>query len=273
MRDRSPANRPDEPGSETVSVERLQAYLRYHARQQHDTVAVPPFTLFCDPRNPLVYFNYAMPDRPLGGDLRTELAGLRASFAKRWRQPRLEFIEAYAPELALALRAAGFVEESRLWLMVCTPRSFRPAPAIPGLTLTILSAISPPEQIRDWLNTQRLGFAMDEPVPAPDADVALFRQNVGGSRAFLARLGGQPVGAGVFTAPQDKLSEIAGIATLLAYRRRGIASALTAHAVQAAFAQGVECAFLTAAAERAGRVYERIGFRPYATVLTYTDPS
>ena len=39
-----------------------------------------------------------------------------------------------------------------------------------------------------------------------------------------------------------------------------------------AFAGGVEIAFLTAADERAGRVYERIGFRPYATGLAYAVP-
>jgi hypothetical protein len=40
---------------------------------------------------------------------------------------------------------------------------------------------------------------------------------------------------------------------------------------QAAFGAGVQVAFLSAADERAGRVYERVGFRPYATALAFCE--
>jgi predicted GNAT family acetyltransferase len=36
-----------------------------------------------------------------------------------------------------------------------------------------------------------------------------------------------------------------------------------------AFKQGAEVVCLTAADQRAGRLYERVGFRPYATMLAY----
>ena len=68
-----------------------------------------------------------------------------------------------------------------------------------------------------------------------------------------------------------RLAEVAGIATLEPFRRRGVASVLTSEAVRTAFVQGVAVALLTAADEHAGRVYERIGFRPYATLLAYGD--
>ncbi|HBY97531.1 MAG TPA: hypothetical protein DEP84_26915 [Chloroflexi bacterium] len=42
-----------------------------------------------------------------------------------------------------------------------------------------------------------------------------------------------------------------------------------ATAVQAAFEAGIEVAFLVAGDERAGRVYERVGFHPSATMLAY----
>ena len=45
----------------------------------------------------------------------------------------------------------------------------------------------------------------------------------------------------------------------------------TALAVQTAFEQGVEAMYLTAADERSGRVYERVGFRRYTTMLAYID--
>ncbi len=45
----------------TISIMRLQAYLRHRARQPYDTVAVPPFTLFLHPSDPFPHFNYAIP--------------------------------------------------------------------------------------------------------------------------------------------------------------------------------------------------------------------
>jgi predicted GNAT family acetyltransferase len=72
--------------------------------------------------------------------------------------------------------------------------------------------------------------------------------------------------------PLDWLTEIAGIGSLPEYRRRGLASALTARAAEDACAGGVEMAFLTAADACAGRVYERVGFVPCATGLAYAVP-
>lgn len=88
---------------------------------------------------------------------------------------------------------------------------------------------------------------------------------------FLALVDGQPAGAGAFSAPYDLLTEVAGIATLERFRRRGIAAFVTGEAVRTAFEQGLEAAVLSAADERAGRVYEKVGFRPYATMLAYID--
>ena len=41
-------------------------------------------------------------------------------------------------------------------------------------------------------------------------------------------------------------------------------------AVQVTFDAGAEIAFLVAEDARAGRVYERVGFRPCATALAYS---
>src|SRR4051812_50228256 len=116
-----------------VSIARLQTYLHYSARRQYDAVAVPPFTLFFHPTDTLPYFNYAIPDQATGGDLQRPLARLRAQFNARDRQPRLEFIEAFAPDLAAALGAEGVVEGARLNPMICTRHTHRPAPPVPWL--------------------------------------------------------------------------------------------------------------------------------------------
>jgi predicted GNAT family acetyltransferase len=94
-----------------------------------------------------------------------------------------------------------------------------------------------------------------------------------GGLAFLARLDGKPAGVASCTPPLDGLTELTGIATLPPFRGIGIAAAITAAAAQAAFACGVEAAFLTAGDDRAGRVYQKVGFLPHAMALAYWDPA
>lgn len=255
-----------------ISIANVQAYLRRSAHQHYEAVTVPPFTLFFHPTDALSFFNYAIPDEPVDGDIAVPIARLRAEFAFRERRPRFEFIEGYAPNLPLALRVYGFDEESRLHLMVCTPQAYRPVPAVVGLSVMRLSEDSPLSDVHDFLTTQRLGFTPDESVlPAPTEAAGFRRRLQAGGGVLLARLNGEPVAAGSFSAPFDGLTEVGGIATLEAFRRRGIASALTGEAIRMAFDEGAEAAVLSAADERAGRVYERIGFRSHATMLAYID--
>ncbi len=255
-----------------MSSTRLQAYLRHIARAQYAAIAVPPFTLFFHPHDPAPWANYAIPDEPAAGDVRPPLVLIRGGFAARGRRPRLEFVEGFAPDLAPALAAAGFVEEERMRLMLCTPETYRPVPVAPGLRVMSLTGDSTDDDLRAFLDTQRRVFEPTAVRPATDAAAAYVRRGLReGDRAFLARLDGAPVGTCAAAAPFDGLTELAGIATLEPYRRRGIASALTAAAVHVAFEQGVEAALLSAADERAGRVYERVGFRPSATMLAYAD--
>jgi ribosomal protein S18 acetylase RimI-like enzyme len=253
-----------------VTIDRLQAYMRQVLVRGREVVAVPPFTIFFHQSDANTYFNYAIPDEPAGAYLREPLVVLRTEFRARGRRPRFEFIEEYAPDLAPALRANGFVEEARMHLMVCTPATLVPAPETTGLSMRTIDADTPIDVVQEHLDTNNHGF---DPTAAPTtADKAeAFRDHLGSSRGFTAYLDGQVAGAGMFTAPLDGLTELVGIATLEAFRRRGVATALTAHATRSAFAQGVEVAFLSAADERAGRVYERIGFRPFATMLAYVD--
>jgi ribosomal protein S18 acetylase RimI-like enzyme len=253
-------------------IERLQAVMRETARSQYESEAFPPFTGFFHPRDLLTYLNYAIPDEPTGGDLAQPLAALRAAFRARGRRPRFEFIEEFAPALASALAFAGFEEEARQQLMVCTPATWREAPAVPGLAIAVLTSESPLFAIKEGLATNELGFNPRGSGEFSDADAERYRASLATARAFTAYLDGQAVGAGMFNPPRDGLAELVGIATLEAYRGRGAATALTAHMAREAFALGVETAFLTAADERAGRVYERVGFRRVATMLAYIEP-
>lgn len=253
------------------SVHQIQHYLRESARQRYDVVAVPPFTIFLQPLKSDIHANYAIPDTAMGGDLQAPLEALRKVFAEHRRFPRFEFIEGFAPELAPALQRAGFVEEERTVLMICTPETYQPAPHVPGLVMTRLTNQSPLADVRALITVQQQAFEDDHQAVVTDEDAKYFLQWLTGSTFFLAKLNDQPVGAGSLLPPLDGVAEVAGIGTLSAFRRRGIAAAVTAAAANEAFDQRVGIAFLTAADENAGRVYERVGFRPFATTLAYSD--
>ena len=74
---------------------------------------------------------------------------------------------------------------------------------------------------------------------------------------------GDPVASGSHQ-PLQGLTKIVGVGTLPAFRRRGIAAALTALLVDDALRR-VETVFLSANDAVVARVYERIGFRRLAT--------
>jgi GNAT superfamily N-acetyltransferase len=183
------------------------------------------------------------------------------------------FVDAFAPALAAACETMGWQHTEREQLMICTAATYRPAPVIPGLEITVLDANSPLAAILETLDTNELGFNPENTVPASEADALAFRAGLVTSRAFTARLGDQPVGAGMFTTPFAGLTELAGITTLRPFRRRGIAAALTATMARAAFDQGMDLVFLGVHEEAAARVYAGVGFQPCAALLTYARPA
>jgi len=65
--------------------------------------------------------------------------------------------------------------------------------------------------------------------------------------------------------PVDDVTEIVGVATLPAARRRGLGAAVTAALVADAQQRGVDVIFLSAGSEAVARIYERVGFRRIAT--------
>jgi ribosomal protein S18 acetylase RimI-like enzyme len=73
-----------------------------------------------------------------------------------------------------------------------------------------------------------------------------------------------PVAAGAHQ-PLDGVTEIVGVATLPAYRRRGLGAALTAALVSDARARGADLVFLSAGDDAIARVYGRVGFTRVGT--------
>ena len=253
-----------------LAVERIQAQLRHSAHSNYEAVPVPPFTLFLNSDTDSPYANYAIPDAPVGGDLRDPLTKLRATFAAHGRRPRFEFIEAYAPDLAPALQANGFVEETPTYLMICTPVTFQPAPEVSGLSVLLVPEDAPLHVLQELLSVLRQAFG-GTPAHVTEEEAAQHQKRYAGLQTFAAEFDGQIVGGGSLTQSYEGLVELAGVGTLGAFRGRGVAAAVCAKAVETAFAQGVDLVFLTAGDERAGRVYARVGFHHAGTGVSYID--
>jgi ribosomal protein S18 acetylase RimI-like enzyme len=250
---------------------RLQGYFRSTARRLYDAVPLPPFTLFLHPTDDLVYFNYAIPDEPAGGDLSEPLAGLRAEFVRRSRIPRFEYVEGFAPELAASLLAAGFELELEAPLMGCTPDQLRRPPDVPGLRVEPLGECSPLELVQDSITVARRAFGSGNEEPATPEEGEQARRRLASDRRLVGLLDGERAAVATALAPLGGVAEVAGVGVLTEFRSRGIGASLTAAAAETAFAAGAELAVLSPGDEGAMRLYRRIGFEPLETMLHYVE--
>ncbi|HEU5097698.1 MAG TPA: GNAT family N-acetyltransferase [Roseiflexaceae bacterium] len=151
----------------------------------------------------------------------------------------------------------------RTAIFACTPATFHPAARVPGLQFIVLSDQSTIAEIQEGLDANALGFD-PAAAPATEAEATAFRAELIASRAFTAKLDGQPVAAGMFTPPIRGIAELAGITTLAPYRGRGIGAAVTSEIARVAFAHGIDTAILRTDNPIAYRIYQRIGFYPAA---------
>jgi GNAT superfamily N-acetyltransferase len=239
----------------------IAAYLRRSITEGRDSARIGPFLASWSrsSRNP--FLNYAIPDdgaTPSPDDI----AGLVDVYDARGLAPRLEYLPDLAPAVEPALLHAGFAAEARLVLMA--PDGSTDTAAPDGIEL-----VTPASD--DELNGIRLvqHEAYDDIETIDDAAIARLRANLaGGAGAVLARTTGdrEPVGAGEFTAPIDGVAEITSVGVRAAWRRQGIAAAITTRLLADARAAGVTTPFLMAMDDES-RVYARVGFTPIGSVL------
>lgn len=266
-----------------LSPTRIQDTIRETLERSRLAVRVPPYTAYLDPREPLPFLNYALPDPAPRGRLvpivaadaaadageKDPLARLQQEFRARGRTPRVEYVEECHPQLAKRLEQAGFERESRAPLMACTDATWRPAPEVPGLELAMLGPASEWPQLRAHLLVQQEAFGVKDAPALPETAHADHWPTLGYSAAILARLHGESVGAAGLTPPVLGLAEVVGVATVPAHRRKGIAAAVVGALARAALQAGVEAVYLNPGDERTHGVYARAGFRPCATMLAY----
>lgn len=242
---------------------RIQSYLRFAASQQRDTEKIGPFLATFNLHSANPYLNYAIPDDDATPSL-ADVKALIAAYEKRDRKPRLEYVAALAPAVEESLTSAGFSVEGRLPLLTCIPGKEQFLPVPPDIELIV------PVSDAEMLATVAVQHeAYGESAPSPEDGQRLRDSMAAGSIVVLARVAatGEAVGAGVCTVPGNQTTEIAGIGVHEAFRRRGIAGALTTRLMQEAFAAGVTVAFLMAAHEEEKRIYSRAGFATTGEIL------
>jgi GNAT superfamily N-acetyltransferase len=185
--------------------------------------------------------NVVLEGRP--ADLDATLAGIETTYARHEIERFAVWVHESNLQTAAALREHGYVFDSatRTMAMPLDALDLEPAPAIDPSALEIVEA----DPAEFWAVDGLAGL-----VPELDPSGACF---------YVARLAGEGV-AMLMAFDHDGDCGIYMVGTVEAARRRGIAMALSAHAVVAARERGCRTASLQAT-EMAERVYARVGFR------------
>jgi ribosomal protein S18 acetylase RimI-like enzyme len=217
-----------------------------------------PFAIRLDAHSDDPMRNYAVPDhgaRPGAADI----DALITFFRRSHRVPRLEYIEEDAPRVWPALAAAGFTAERRLPVMITTPGA-RLTPRSPA-GISIRRATSDAD-LAAAATVQHDAYQVPYP-PGPHDIARLTRLTRRGGLVAIAAddASGVVAGAGLVdvASGHPDVGELAAVGVLTAFRRRGIASALSAHLARTAHAQGISLVFLEAEPGEE-QLYRRTGF-------------
>ena len=243
----------------------IQAHIRHAAALWRETERIGPFLATFTESSDNPYLNYAVPDDgavPTG----EEVAALVAAFERRSRKPRLEYLPSVAPAVEAALLAGGFRVEARPPLMVCTPETAGEVPAAAGIEVLV------PAEDAEFAGVVTVAKE------AYDNDLSpATKKEVAGRKRLLAEGGcvvlardeqtREPAGSGICDVAREGVTELAAVAVRPAFRRRGIAAAVTFRLVREAFAKGVKVVWLTPDDEQAERIYGRAGFVVGSEVL------
>ena len=250
-------------------LEHIDHYLDAVPRAVVRVESIGPFTLFVNEGHGWRY--YARPTPGADDFTAGDVEAVRARQRELNQPEAIEWVVERAPGVGLAAESNGMTTLEY-------PLMHQPADAFVPVTLTEVDVdmLEPGGEIEVANAVAHLAFSAPGTTVGPRDDAA-FRTAVaeadpetiaftrarlhdGFTRMAVARIDGQIVASGSYQ-PNDGTAELTGIATLPAFRRRGIAAALTSALVQDAFADGIATVFLSADDEAVAGVYARIGFR------------
>jgi GNAT superfamily N-acetyltransferase len=235
--------------------------------------AVGPFTVFVSSA-PWPY--YARPTPAGHGELSADDVAAVVARQRELGQPvAFEWVRETAPAAEAAIRAAGL----RVRFMPLLALDGAPAAVgATGVLGRVLEADDP--SLAPTMAAVEAGFRTPgtavgrEDVDERDhlldevaARTEFARHAIRGGRLIVvAAEGGRGIVGGGSAAPRGDVAELTGIATLPAWRRRGIGGLIAAELALAARSKGVQLAILSAADDDVARVYERVGFKRIGSV-------
>jgi ribosomal protein S18 acetylase RimI-like enzyme len=250
-------------------LQEIDRYLDAAPRAAARAEAVGPFTLFVREGPGWPYYA-----RPTPGVREVEPKDVEAV---RVRQRELgipeafEWIEDLVPGVGDAARITGLEAHGHPMMHLPTG-TFRPA-AVPGGFAVRM--VGPDDRLDVAMAVARIGFgapgvepgpvgpeALDDVVRRADPaviEVARDRHARGLTVTAAAFANGVPVSIGSHQ-PVGDATEIVGVATLPAFRRRGLGGAVTSRLVEDALSRGTATVFLSAGDETIARVYTSLGF-------------
>jgi predicted GNAT family acetyltransferase len=250
-------------------LRRLDAYLDAAPRTAVRTEEVGPFTLFVREGEGWRY--YARPTPGAGSFTRDHVEAVRARQRALDQPEALEWVVQVAPGVAPAAEAAGMATHLMplMHLPLDAVRTVPPpagseirfAAADDDLAATIAVAelgFGDPGTRRGATGTEALRAAAAAVAPGI---VATTRERVreGLTVSAAAFVDDAPVSVGSHQ-PVDGATEIVGVATLPAFRRRGFGAAVTSALIADARDRGVDVICLSAGSDDIARVYARAGF-------------
>jgi GNAT superfamily N-acetyltransferase len=273
----------NEVGTEADLLERIEAYFDAAPRAAADVEQHGALTLFVS-RIPWRF--YGRPRFGVAEDIGADdVAAVRERQRELGVREAFEWVHETTPSLAGAAAAAG-LEVMRVPLLALDPERWTPAPAPAGIGVRMLGAddralVAAQAAIELAFtapaDTGHAGRPEIEPGAAgPEArdrasaqigDLGFLRERLRRGLTALAVAESEsegPLAAGSHQ-PVGTVSEVTGVGTLLAARRRGIGTALTGRLVEDAREGGAEIVFLSAAGDEIARMYERLGFRRLGT--------
>lgn len=251
-------------------LRQMQASQANALRATSECIEVGPFLAAFDHTNELVWLNYAIPVAEAATEdaLREALGPLRPLFAERDRILRFEFSQTLWPALEGVLEAAGLVCQARVPLMIYVP-SGQEEP-MPASGVELIDASASDALLTAILDLRNRSFSTMSLPPPSAEEVEHLRRMIAGQRMrqVVVYCEGTLAGIGSVMAG-GPVSELVGVATDPAFRRRGIASAVSRFLVRDHLTRGGQAVWLSAADTVAEQVYAKIGFRTLGVQLCY----
>lgn len=256
----------------TELLAELERYYDTAPRAMCDTEEVGPFTLFVRRGNGFPY--YARPRLGLTKEVTADDVTTVLSRQRELDVPRaVEWVHDTTPSLLEAARSAGMTVDECPLLVLGDPPDVRPDAGVHVVTVDdphlklVCAAVS--------VSFAHAGTAVGEASVAERDDEAATHPTYAERMAAILKGGlsvlvgafdprAGPVGGGSHN-PRGDVSEVVGVGVLPAYRRRGLAAAITALLARDALDQGVRTVFCSAQDDAVARVYESVGFRRVAT--------